>query len=69
MNTEKSGAYVLVRRGDKYISFPESVKEILKTHSHIEFEFKDNKFAIIPFVDFIDLLKFWIKGGRKNERL
>lgn len=46
-------------RGDKSISIPERVMDILKTHDAIEFDFKGNRFAIITFEDHVLLLKKW----------
>lgn len=58
---KKINPYKLESRGNKYISFQEGIKDILKTHSHIEFDWKGKKFAIIKFDDFIRLLKKWRK--------
>lgn len=54
--------FVLKPKGSKFVSFKDDIKEILKTHSYIEFEFKGGKFAIITFDDFLTLLDFWKKG-------
>ena len=51
-------------RGKKTVNMPERIKEILKGHDWIEFVFEDNKFAIIKFKDFVDLLQSWKDSER-----
>lgn len=59
-------AKVLKVKGKKYISFPETVKEDLKTHSHIYFEFNEEKFVIVTFDNFKKLLDLWKRRGDKG---
>ncbi len=54
-------------KGPKYVGFPEKVKDILKAHSHIEFEFKGKRFAVIPFDDFLLLLDKWKRTKRTRQ--
>jgi hypothetical protein len=55
----KDEAYILETRGEKFVCIPDRVKNILEDYGWIEFNYKNSKFAIIKFEDFIPLLQKW----------
>lgn len=45
--------------GKKFVCFPEKIKDMMKEYDAIQFQFKEDKFAIVGMDDLVLLLKTW----------
>jgi hypothetical protein len=45
--------------GKKFVCFNEKIKDIMKEYDAIQFQFKENKFAIVGIDDLVLLLNEW----------